>query len=93
MVSNRSEVLWSANDSILPKSFLRLMEIYSDVTATFLEYNALVASSAHVVCLNFTVKRRRYLIDNGCTVLGFIPAGSAEVQTDNIEGGADMDVS
>lgn len=65
MGSKSGDVLWSANDNGLPKSFLGLIQIYSDKVATSLKCNALVSYPVHAVCLNFTAKRRRYLIDHG----------------------------
>lgn len=41
----------------------------------------------------FTAKCRRYLFEHGHTLLGFLPAGSADVETEDKEGGADLDVS
>lgn len=54
-----------------------------------MDFNALVAHPAHVLWLNVTERRKRYLADYGCTLLGFLPAGIAglEVEDGDLEVG------
>lgn len=85
MEPKRSEVSGTANDKGLPRSFFRLIQIYSYKAATSLKCNALVAYPIHAVWLIFTPRRRRYLIDHGYTLIGVFPAGTAEVETKNVE--------
>lgn len=58
-----------------------------------MKYKMLVAYPAHVVRLNVPAKRRTYLMYHGYTLSRFFLVGSAEVKTEDIEGGANMDVS
>lgn len=44
-----AEVLWNVGDSEVPKSFLGLLKMYSDKTATSLKFNALAAYLVHAV--------------------------------------------
>lgn len=92
MGARYSEVSGNANNNDLQRSFLTLIQIYSYKAARFLKCIALVAYSVQVVWLNFTGKRKTYFIDHGYILLGFLPAGSAVVGTEDTESVADMDV-
>lgn len=83
----------NANENDLPNPILELIQIYSDKMAMSVKCNALVAYPVHAVWLIFTAKGTRYLALRELTLLGFPPAGSAEVETEDMEGGADTDVS
>lgn len=93
MRSPKSEVLWNARENEMPKSFSGLIQIYSDKTATSLKCSALVAYPVHVVWLNFTARQRRYLIDHGYTLVGFLPVGSEEGETVHGDSGIEESVS
>ena len=54
-------------------SFVGFLQIYSDKTAMTLKSNAMVAYPVHVVFLNTTTSYRRWLIDNGHTIVAFLP--------------------
>lgn len=58
-----------------------------------LKYSALVTYPATVARLNSTADRRRYSIDSGYTLLEYLLRGSAETETEDIEAGAEKDVS
>lgn len=62
------------------------MQIYSDKIATNLKTNAIIAHPVHSVLLNFTVSKRRYLLNNGFTLVGFLPVGTGDsIEEDNDE--------
>lgn len=67
---------WNDSDKNFPRSFVGLVQLYSDKTATTLKANALVAYPIHAVLLNFSLTHRRFLIDNGYTIVGFLPVGA-----------------
>lgn len=49
-------------------SFVGMVEVYSNNTATTLKGNAIVAYPVHFVLLTFTKEFRRYLVDHGHTL-------------------------
>lgn len=51
--------------------------------ATALESNALFANSAHLLSLIATERKKSYLIDHGCTLLGILPVAIAELGVDD----------
>lgn len=77
-VKSRSDcgVYWTDLDDPKPTSFVGLVQIYSDKTATTLKANALIAYPIHAVLLNCSLRHRRYLIDNGYTLVVFLPVGT-----------------
>lgn len=87
------EVLWNANDSDLLDSFPRMVQMSSKKLTILLSCNALFEYFVYVLLLNPTDKRRRYLIDHGCTLSEILSVKTVEVETANIEGVADIDVS
>lgn len=60
-----------------------MIQVYSYRAASLLKLNALVACRAHVICLDVTKSRRRYLFDHGYTLLGFLPVGTAELKVED----------
>lgn len=74
--------MWVENDSNLPKSFLDMFQISSDKTASILKLNALVAYPVLAEFLNFTSQFRRYVIDTGYTLVGFLQVGNQNILTD-----------
>lgn len=64
-----------------------------DKTTTSPKGRALVAYLVHVVWLNYTARRRRYLIDHGYGLLGFSLGWRCGGRNENIEGGADKSAS
>lgn len=49
VASKKRDVSWNVDDSEIPKSFSRLIRVYSDKTAASLRCNAFVAYPLHVV--------------------------------------------
>lgn len=74
--SNQADILWIVDDNEVSKSFLWLIQVYSDKNATFLKCNALVAYPAHVLWLNLNARQRRYVTEQGHVLLGILSAGS-----------------
>lgn len=64
-----------------------------DKRAPHVTCNAPLPFSVHVVWMSLTVQRSRYLVDHGNTLLGLLLAGSAELETGDIEGEEEMEVS
>lgn len=54
-------------------SFVGMVQVYTDKTATTFKSNAIVPYPVHVVLLNFIPSFRRFLIDNGYTFAGLLP--------------------
>lgn len=93
MGSKRIEILWNANFNGLPRSSLGMIKTASDKTGMFSKGKAMIAYPAHVLLPTFTAKRRRSSINHAYTIFRFLPAGSAEAETEDIEGKAYKDVS
>lgn len=74
--STKDEVLRKVDDDEVPKSFLGLRQIYSDMTAACFKYNVVLAYPVHLVWLSLNAKQKRYLSAHGHTLLGFLPIGS-----------------
>lgn len=73
MSSGDSSVRWIDDGAVMGKSFIGLVQIYTDKTVTTFKSNSLVAYPINVVFLNFKPRFRRFLIDNGYTLIGFLP--------------------
>lgn len=69
------------------------MKICLDEMATSLNCRALVVYLFRLVWPNLTVKRGRYLIDHGYKLLGLLSARSAEMDSEAVNGSADMNES
>ena len=73
MESQYHDIFWNEESPYTAKSCVGFLQIYTDKTVTTLKANALVAYPIHIVFANATVKFRRFLIDNGHTIVGFLP--------------------
>ena len=71
------DVIWNDDDPTFPKSFVPFIQVFTDKTATSLSSSAFVAYPIHLVVLNTSAERREWLINNGLTILGFLPASVA----------------
>ncbi len=71
MGSTDANLVWHDNDKI--KSFGGFVQIFTDKTVTTLKCNGMAAHAVHAVLLNTTKKYRRYLIQNGYSIIGFLP--------------------
>jgi len=87
MSSRSKDSFWV--DSVADKnsSFVGFFQLYSDKTAMTLKSNAMVAYPVHLVLLNASPSFRRWLIDNGHTLLGFLPAEfhNDDIQVEDLE--------
>lgn len=77
--SARKDLWWTSETGDLPRLFTCLIQNYSNKTATSLKFSALVAYGAHVVWLNFTKRRIRYMTDHGHTQWSFLPVRAARL--------------
>lgn len=94
--SDGAKSWWGSGDANyrdLPGSFPGLIGMYSHKKAAFLKCNRLIAYPVHAVWLKSTAKPKKYLIDHRYMFLGLLPAGSAEGETENIEGTVDKNFS
>lgn len=67
----------------MPRSVNGLIETYPDNMATYSEFNTLVAHPAHVVWLDFTERKKGYMIDQRHSLLWFLLIGAAELREGN----------
>lgn len=71
--STSRNIFWNEKEGEEKLSFVGMLQVYTDKTATSLKANAVVAYPVHVVLLNFTQTFRRFLIDHGHTFVGLLP--------------------
>lgn len=79
----RKSVMKSGDPSIMwrdgrcgAKSFAGLLQLFSDKTFATLKAGSFSAYALHICFLNVSRKARQFLIDNGYTLLGFLPTKS-----------------
>lgn len=75
------------NESICEKnsSFVHIVEVYRDKTATTLKANATVANPVHVIFFNFMKEFCRCLSDHGHTLAGLLPVTIFSIVQDKEE--------
>ena len=78
-------VVWNDNSPSHPRSFVAFCQLFSDKTVSSLGVSAFTAYPIHLVLLNTTPERREWLINNGLTLIGFLPASSAS-EDDDVDG-------
>ena len=83
MSSEEASIEWNQSRSTTPNSFIGMLQIYTDKTATTLKSQSLVGYPIHVTFLNVTIQFRRFLIDHGYTLVGFLPVGFQDAQSDS----------
>ena len=83
MSSEEASIEWNQSRSTTPNSFIWMLQIYTDKTATTLKSQSLVGYPIHVTFLNVTIQFRRFLIDHGYTLVGFLPVGFQDAQSDS----------
>lgn len=79
MESARKEVWRNSESENLLRSFPDLTASYSTRMARFLRFNSLVGYPAHLVWLDLTKRRRRYMIDHGQTLLRLLPVAATKL--------------
>lgn len=85
MTSSNRSIFWKEDSRSGSVSFVGLVQLYTDKTAMTRKTNAMVAYPIHAVLLNFQKDFRRILIDNGHTLVGFLPCHSEMEVFDNWE--------
>lgn len=55
------------------KSLVGFVYLFSEKMMTTLQSRALVAYPVHPILLNMSARRRKWLFDNGYTLVGFLP--------------------
>lgn len=83
MASRSSEVWCNSEPSQLLRSFTGLKQIYSGETPTLSTFNAFVHYPFLVVWLEFTERKRKYIIDHRCTFLMFLPVGITKQEVED----------
>lgn len=79
------DVTWNEDFGNDESSFVGMLQLYSDKTATTLKASATVAYPVHLVLLNFTAEYRRHLIDHGYTIVGLLPVSASESTEDTFK--------
>ena len=73
MSSSDRTLVWNDNDASFPESFVGFLQLFSDKTASSLTSSAFVAYPLHAVLLNCAPQQKEWLINNGYTIIGFLP--------------------
>ena len=71
IASRHDKLYWSNNE--VTQSFPGFIQIFTDKTVTTLKSNGMAAHAVHAVFINASKSYRRYLIQNGHTIIGFLP--------------------
>lgn len=83
MRSTDPESMWY--NSQVKKSFVGFMQMFTDKTVTTMKIGGIAAHVVHATFLNFTKKYRKTLIQEGKTIIGFLPTGSNDVNADSLK--------
>lgn len=71
MISLERNLVWNDGDEKGPQSLVGYLQMLSYKPSTRLNCTALVAYHAQIVLINFSVKLRRWLVENGHISFGF----------------------
>ena len=71
MGSKDKDVVWY--DDGVRKSFVGFIQVFTDKTVAALKANSFAAHAVHITFMNFTKEFRRKMIQEGHTVVGFLP--------------------
>ena len=71
MGSKDKDVLWY--DDGVNKTFIGFIQVFTDKTVAALKANSFAAHAVHITFMNFTKEFRRKMIQEGHTVVGFLP--------------------
>ena len=83
--SHHQSSIWNDNDPSLPRSTVGFLQVFSDKTASTLSSSSFVAYLIHIVLLNKSPRKRDWIIDNGYSILGFLPVSTSDMQTDEVD--------
>ena len=78
------DCFWNDYAVSAPKSMVCFLQLFTDKTATSLSSVAYTAYPIHIVVLNTNPERREWLINNGLTILGFLPATTSSPTSSSI---------
>lgn len=71
----------------------RLVQLFTNRTATSLKGNLLIVNPVHAVRLNLTAKQTRYLIDHGYTLVENLPVESVGAAREGADCGVQQSLS
>lgn len=77
--------MWIENSDGRVKSLVALIQLFSDKPAKTLKSTASVAYHLNAVLVNVAARGRQWLIDNGPTLVGFLPASCTQKQLEEEE--------
>lgn len=72
MSTTKPEVFWIENPEERPKSSVRFAWVFYDRTRTTLKCIRLLACAVNAVLMNLSLTCRRWLVENGLILLGFL---------------------
>lgn len=75
------------------KSFVWFIQVISNMTLMTQKIAPLAAYLVHAILLNVSAKRQKWLICNGYTMIGFLPACYSEEQVKRDESEEDEEMS
>lgn len=73
MSSGNSKIKWNQRRDKIPRSFIEMLQIFTENTATSSKY--LLGYSMNVKFFNFSAQLRLLLIDKGYLLVGFLTVG------------------
>ena len=76
MRSSDKSVQWSMGPS--EKTFIGFLQLFTDRTVTTLKASGMVAHAVHITLVNLDKHTRRSFIQNGHTIVGFLPCTKIE---------------
>jgi len=76
MQSSDLSARWSSGPP--QQSFIAFLQVFTDKTVTTLKANGMVAHAVHVTLLNLDKHTRRSFIQNGLTIVGFLPCTTTD---------------
>lgn len=79
------KVVWNDNNNDLPLSFFGFLQVFPDKNAFAVSISALVSYTEHVLFLNKSTLKLGYLINNGYTIIEFLPLSIVEFYGDRDE--------
>ena len=71
MSSSNPDIFWSSTST--RHCFPGFIQVFTDKTVTTLKASGMAAHAVHAVFVNCSKEYRRYLIQNGYTIIGFLP--------------------
>lgn len=85
-------VVWGQRPDVNSESFVLCVQMFGDKTVTALKSTVLVAQPFHVILLNVSLRKMRYVIHNGRTLVEYLPVGCSEKEV-HAGSGKDYNIS